>query len=101
MTISSAGLFWTTRDPVIYGSLDELLAEAELVNEPVTAHHARLARHANTDVDRAAAIVPGSTDPEPLVISLWPTGLGDGLPDPYVVDEHVGRIRSRSGIATA
>ena len=32
------------RDPVISRSLDELLAEAEFVIEPVTEHHARLAR---------------------------------------------------------
>ena len=30
------------RDPVISRSLDELLAEAEFVIEPVTEHHARL-----------------------------------------------------------
>ena len=34
------------RDPVISRSLDELLAEAEFVIEPVTEHHARLARQA-------------------------------------------------------
>ena len=32
------------RDPVISRSLDELIGEAEFVIEPVTEHHARLAR---------------------------------------------------------
>lgn len=42
------------RDPVISRSLDELLAEAEFVIEPVTEHHARLARHAYADFGRGS-----------------------------------------------
>jgi ribonuclease VapC len=37
------------RDPVISRSLDELLAEAEFVIEPVTEHHTRLARQPYAD----------------------------------------------------
>jgi ribonuclease VapC len=37
------------RDPVVSRSLDELLAEAEFVIEPVTEHRARLARQAYAD----------------------------------------------------
>ena len=42
------------RDPVISRSLDELLAEAEFVIEPVTEHHARLARQAYADFGRGS-----------------------------------------------
>jgi ribonuclease VapC len=40
------------RDPVVSRSLDELLAEAEFVIEPVTEHQARLARQAYVDFGR-------------------------------------------------
>lgn len=42
------------RDPVISRSLDELLAEAEFVIEPVTEHHARLAREAYADFGKGS-----------------------------------------------
>ncbi|MCV7170828.1 type II toxin-antitoxin system VapC family toxin [Mycobacterium manitobense] len=42
------------RDPVISRSLDELLAEAEFFIEPVTEHHARLARQAYSDFGRGS-----------------------------------------------
>jgi ribonuclease VapC len=42
------------RDPVISRSLDELLAEAEFVIEPVTERHARLARQAYADFGRGS-----------------------------------------------
>jgi ribonuclease VapC len=42
------------RDPVISRSLDELLAETEFVIEPVTEHHARLARQAYVDFGRGS-----------------------------------------------
>jgi ribonuclease VapC len=40
------------RDPVVSRSLDELLAEAEFVIEPVTEQQARLARQAYVDFGR-------------------------------------------------
>ena len=42
------------RDPVISRSLDELIGEAEFVIEPVTEHHARLARQAYADFGRGS-----------------------------------------------
>ena len=42
------------RDPVISRSLDELVAEAEFVIEPVTEHRARLARQAYADFGRGS-----------------------------------------------
>jgi ribonuclease VapC len=42
------------RDPVVSRSLDELLAEAEFVIEPVTEHRARLARQAYADFGRGS-----------------------------------------------
>ena len=42
------------RDPVISRSLDELLAEAEFVIEPVTEIHARLARQAYADFGKGS-----------------------------------------------
>lgn len=42
------------RDPVISRSLDELLAEAEFVIEPVTEQHARLARDAYADFGKGS-----------------------------------------------
>lgn len=41
-------------DPVVSRSLDELLAEAQLVIEPVTERHARLARRAYADFGKAS-----------------------------------------------
>ena len=42
------------RDPVASRRLDDLLAEAELVVEPVTAEHARIAREAYRDYGRGS-----------------------------------------------
>ncbi len=42
------------RDPVVSRSLDELLAAAEFVIEPVTEHQARLARQAYTDFGKGS-----------------------------------------------
>jgi ribonuclease VapC len=42
------------RDPVVSRSLDELLAEAAFVIEPVTEQHARLARQAYADFGRGS-----------------------------------------------
>ena len=47
------------RDPVISRSLDELLAEAEFVIEPVTEHHARLARQAYADFGKDSGHAAG------------------------------------------
>jgi ribonuclease VapC len=44
----------TQRDPVVSRSLDELLAEADFVIEPVTEHQARLARQAYADFGRGS-----------------------------------------------
>lgn len=44
----------TQRDPVVSRSLDELLAEADFVFEPVTEHQARLARQAYADFGRGS-----------------------------------------------
>ena len=41
-------------DPVVSRSLDELLDEAKVVIEPVTEHHARLARHAYADFGKGS-----------------------------------------------
>ena len=42
------------RDPVVSRSLDELIAEAEFVIEPVTEHQARLARQAYADFGKGS-----------------------------------------------
>ena len=44
----------TQRDPVVSRSLDELLAEAKFVIEPVTEHQARLARRAYADFGKGS-----------------------------------------------
>jgi ribonuclease VapC len=44
----------TERDPVVSRSLDELLAEAKIMIEPVTEHHARLARQAYADFGKGS-----------------------------------------------
>jgi ribonuclease VapC len=42
------------RDPIVSRSLDELLAEAEFVIEPVTEDHARVARQAYVDFGKGS-----------------------------------------------
>ncbi|WP_343572023.1 type II toxin-antitoxin system VapC family toxin [Mycobacterium sp.] len=42
------------RDPVISRGLDELIAEAEFIIEPVTEHQARLARRAYADFGKGS-----------------------------------------------
>lgn len=58
------------RDPVISRSLDELLAEAEFVIEPVTEQQARLARQAYADFGKGSGHRAGLNFGDCLVYAL-------------------------------
>lgn len=64
------GIVLDSQDPIISRGLDELLQEAEFVVEPVTEHHARLARQAYADFGKGSGHPAGLNFGDCLSYSL-------------------------------